>query len=181
MAPINYVTKIHRYSDDELSQSIHGNFHRFIHSASQLKEENVEIIATKLSELLLQLAVLACDRLRRRWRLLRPGKDSSYESEMSCYHCKAILFEPTTLGDGITVCKPCVSKLPSCPSHGRQLGFGTCVNVVLSTIASAVAPDACEAASERHESNCFFRSKNVELFEMCFYRVGVFCIINCYC
>ena len=42
-------------------------------------------------------------------------------ADLTCGHCLSILYEPTTLGDGSTVCRPCVSKLPSSSAraHGR--------------------------------------------------------------
>ena len=30
--------------------------------------------------------------------------------DLACAHCHAIVHLPVTLGDGVTVCKPCVAK-----------------------------------------------------------------------
>ena len=69
---------------------------------------------------------------------------------------QGVLYQPTTLMEGVTVCRPCAAKWISPPtatfsSHrGRALGFGGSTNVVLQTVVSKCFPQALKAAETRH-------------------------------
>ena len=62
----------------------------------------------------------AAEKPNKRRRTAFPASDNQQGADLTCGHCLSILYEPTTLGDGSTVCRPCVSKLPS--SSARALG-----------------------------------------------------------
>lgn len=84
--------------------------------------------------------------------------------EMSCAQCLAIVHQPVTLGDGVTVCKPCVPKYRRTasaqpPSHAACKLFGSNVNVLLHSTVQRVLPEAVAAAQARHEGNDHFRAK----------------------
>ena len=84
--------------------------------------------------------------------------------ELSCTQCLAIVHQPVTLGDGITVCKPCVSKYRRTasaqpPSHAACKLFGSNVNVLLHSTVQRVLPEAVAAAEARHAGNDHFRAK----------------------
>eukprot|EP01043_Picozoa_sp_COSAG02_P071610 COSAG02_NODE_13158_length_1436_cov_1.849663_1_plen_291_part_01 len=84
--------------------------------------------------------------------------------ELSCVQCLAIVHQPVTLGDGVTVCKPCVPKYRRAataqpPSHAACKLFGSHVNVLLHSTVQRVLPEAVAAAAARHEGNDHFRAK----------------------
>ena len=85
---------------------------------------------------------------------------SSGLGDLTCRHCLAVLFEPTTLGNGLTVCSPCVKKVKAAgDDDGREGGlFGGAVNVVVSEIARVCAPRLHRAAEIRQAANDHFRS-----------------------
>lgn len=95
--------------------------------------------------------------------------------ELSCTQCLAILHQPVTLGDGITVCKPCVPKYRRTaaaqpPSHAACKLFGDNINVLLHSTVQRVLPDAVTAAAARHEGNDHFRAKRWDEAIECYSR-----------
>ena len=46
--------------------------------------------------------------------------------DLVCPHCNSIVYQPVTLGDGRTYCKPCVEKLRG-NVPGGEVGFGVTV------------------------------------------------------
>ena len=49
--------------------------------------------------------------------------------ELDCVQCESLLFEPTTLEDGLTVCRPCVKKRRLVkPAEQAPQGFGSASN-----------------------------------------------------
>ena len=94
------------------------------------------------------------------------GFDSSgpapQQSELACEHCSAVLFQPVTLGDGRTVCKPCVRKVASRLNGEVQAGFGGSTNTVLDALSQACLPGGHSAAAERQEGNRLFVAKEFE-------------------
>lgn len=46
--------------------------------------------------------------------------------DLVCPHCNSIVYQPVTLGNGRTYCKPCVEKLRD-NVPGREVGFGVAV------------------------------------------------------
>ena len=91
-----------------------GGYSTLLH-ARQPRFESVEVVAemttrrwTPEEQAMLPLAV----------QLLQAAVDgfetsgpAPQQSELACEHCSAVLFQPVTLGDGRTVCKPCVRKV----------------------------------------------------------------------
>ncbi|CAK9034819.1 unnamed protein product [Durusdinium trenchii] len=81
--------------------------------------------------------------------------------ELDCMQCESLLFEPTTLEDGLTVCRPCVKKrrlaqaLPE-PENKEKLGFGSAANVILSDLLGRCPPALAEAAQARQQGNRLF-------------------------
>lgn len=87
--------------------------------------------------------------------LTEAGK--SEMTDLMCVHCHSMLFRPSTLVDGRTVCLPCGPKVKEMPAPG--LSFGTKANTVLDAVAKACATDAYAAASMRHDGNKKFSAK----------------------
>ena len=88
--------------------------------------------------------------------------------ELSCAQCLAIVHQPVTLGDGVTVCMPCVGKYrraaaaaaqPGASGHAACRLFGGSVNVLLQSTVQRVLPAAVAAAAARHDGNDHFRGK----------------------
>ena len=79
---------------------------------------------------------------------------------LRCMHCQALLYQPTTLGNGISLCLGCVSKQKADLLYtGIDLHFGQSENKVLAEISKKCAPALYAAAKMRHESNDLFRNK----------------------
>lgn len=85
----------------------------------------------------------------------------------TCPHCRGMLYVPTTLLDGTTVCTPCASKwAPSASAAfdaqvGADIGFGTNVNRVLSQVLTKCFPSAVTAAALRQEGTTHFKRGDV--------------------
>lgn len=91
-------------------------------------------------------------------------KTNEQACDMCCEWCFAVFFEPVTLGNGRSMCKKCVSKVPTEELiYGRDLGFGNCENKVLAEIVSSCAPLAYKAAKIRHESNEVFGQQDYKM------------------
>ena len=90
-----------------------------------------------------------------------------HDTWLKCAHCNALLYQPSTLGDGSSLCLSCVDKAHRKKKtktllDGSDLHFGKAENKILSEITTACAPKLHEAARVRHESNSFFREKKYE-------------------
>ena len=96
---------------------------------------------------------------------LAPPRDL-LKTWLQCAHCNALLYQPSTLGDGTSLCLSCVDKVDSKKKKslldGSDLHFGHSENKILSEITITCAPKLHEAARIRHESNTSFREKNYE-------------------
>ena len=94
---------------------------------------------------------------------LAPPRDL-LKTWLQCAHCNALLYQPSTLGDGTSLCLSCVDKVKKKKSllDGSDLHFGHSENKILSEITITCAPKLHEAARIRHESNTSFREKNYE-------------------
>lgn len=100
-------------------------------------------------------------------RVLRDDQGAAHEDgDLSCMQCGSLLFEPTTLEDGTTVCRPCVSKYreghlystwttSTLPNLGH-FRFPGEANVVLTELTQRCAPKAHAAAASRHQANKLF-------------------------
>ena len=84
--------------------------------------------------------------------------------ELSCPQCRGVLYKPTTLMCGTTLCTPCVPKWKSPPGAtfttgvGAGLGYGQSTNTVLTNILGMCMPLASKAAGVRQEGNALFRA-----------------------
>eukprot|EP00971_Amphidinium_carterae_P013400 264334-Amphidinium_carterae.1 len=95
------------------------------------------------------------------------------DGDLACAQCGSVLFEPITLEDGETVCRPCVqryrdarglssqqSRLPTWASTPDSLGFGASTTLVLAALIDRCSPQAVKAASLRHEANRHFEKQS---------------------
>ena len=86
--------------------------------------------------------------------------------DLSCEQCSAVLFAPTTLGDGRTVCGPCVAKVRAVDDQrgdtGLSAGFGAAPNVVLDALTQACLPTGHRAAQLRQQGNTQFAAREFE-------------------
>jgi len=96
------------------------------------------------------------------------GPDS--EPDLECPQCSGVLFEPTTLEDGATVCGPCVRRrregraeaaLPLWAPRPEATGFGASPNVVITELARRFAPEAQATAAARQRANGLFNKGKV--------------------
>lgn len=74
--------------------------------------------------------------------------------DLTCEHCAATLFQPTSLGDGATYCRACVPKVPR--PVGREVGFGKATNKTLEQLSEAWFPAGSAAARLRQDGNAHF-------------------------
>ena len=93
------------------------------------------------------------------FKISRPAPQPS---ELACEQCSAVLFQPITLGDGRTVCKPCVRKVQKRLDGEVEAGFGGSTNTVLDALSQACLPGGHAAAAERQEGNRLFAAKDHE-------------------
>eukprot|EP00435_Cladocopium_sp_Y103_P046935 s758_g13.t1 len=119
-------------------------------------------------------------------QLARPAHDREVASadaqsldsrELECMQCESLLFEPTTLEDGFTVCRPCVKKRrlatpeSTCGANlpwggtAPALGFGSATNVILSDLLSRCPEAQTQAAEARQRGNRLFGDG--KFFEAC--------------
>ena len=90
--------------------------------------------------------------------------------DLTCAYCFAHLWEPTTLQDGYSVCKSCVSKraehlaeqTKDAHAGGIWLEFGSRPNVTLSSLSAQCMPACKTAAQLRLEGNALCRDKTFE-------------------
>ena len=61
--------------------------------------------------------------------------------DLQCPHCKSIMFQPVTLGDGRSYCKPCVAKLGD-KVPGGEVGFGGAVYVISWAVSASTRSNA---------------------------------------
>eukprot|EP00434_Breviolum_minutum_P018605 symbB.v1.2.016413.t1/scaffold1249.1/size128929/7 len=92
-------------------------------------------------------------------------KSPEFLGELDCVQCESLLFEPTTLEDGSTVCRPCVKKRRlSTPAARAELwggsapglGFGTAANVILTDLLERCPAEQAAAAEARQRGNGLF-------------------------
>ncbi|KAJ1630987.1 hypothetical protein T492DRAFT_69539 [Pavlovales sp. CCMP2436] len=76
-------------------------------------------------------------------------------TDLTCAHCCATLYQPTTLGDGATYCRACVPKLLQ-NAVGLEVGFGKAINTTLDNLSRVWFPAGHRAAQLRQEGNELF-------------------------
>lgn len=127
----------------------------------EVGSKNVKVAAAALVE----AAVRGLQTIQSKWEPMKVADD------LRCRQCESLLFEPTTLEDGVTVCQPCVRKyrdslqgrqagdvsdLPAWASSPEEFGFGKGVNVVMMELTKRCCPAAHAAAAARQRANALF-------------------------
>lgn len=123
---------------------------------------------TKFASSLVADAVAGIAELKK----LNSNSINTDDEDLTCLQCRSLLFNPTTLEDGVTVCQACVRKyrdslksvknsscsrsLPSWVQTPDKIGFGQSVNLILSDLTESCCPKAHTAAQCRHRANGLF-------------------------
>eukprot|EP00929_Paragymnodinium_shiwhaense_P094380 TRINITY_DN54913_c0_g1_i1.p1 TRINITY_DN54913_c0_g1~~TRINITY_DN54913_c0_g1_i1.p1 ORF type:complete len:731 (-),score=193.44 TRINITY_DN54913_c0_g1_i1:74-2266(-) len=114
------------------------------------------------------------------------AEDAQSGDLLRCAQCESLLYEPTTLENGVTVCRPCVGRYrehlklqksaeearkdhekaswptPSWAADPADIGFGKSINVVLVELTKRGSPDAYAAAAERQKANALFGERKFQ-------------------